>query len=138
MAMVDRYPALATNGDSYLDLDLGRMRQVHAAARPGMTMALRRMDDTGRYGRVVVENERVAGFAAQGAGGPGLINAGLYLFGENPFASRDLPPAFSFEKDFLEREIATLRPLAFETNAYFIDIGIPDDYARAQRELPDP
>ena len=43
--------------------------------------------------------------------------------------------SFSFERDFLEPRAAHLRPLAFETEGYFIDIGVPEDYARAQREL---
>jgi D-glycero-alpha-D-manno-heptose 1-phosphate guanylyltransferase len=137
LALIDAYPVLAMNGDSYLGLDLTRMRQAHAESGAGMTMALRRMADTGRYGRVVVEDGRVVGFAPRGAG-PGLINGGLYLFARDPLLGRDLPPAFSFEGDFLANEVATLRPLAFETDGFFIDIGVPEDYARAQAELPDP
>jgi D-glycero-alpha-D-manno-heptose 1-phosphate guanylyltransferase len=92
--------------------------------------------DAARYGRAQVEGGRLVGFAARGEGAaPGLINAGVYLFAENLLADPGLPASFSFERDFLEPRAAALRPLAFETEGYFIDIGVPEDYARAQREL---
>jgi D-glycero-alpha-D-manno-heptose 1-phosphate guanylyltransferase len=65
-----------------------------------------------------------------------MINAGVYLFGENLLADPSLPPAFSWERDFLAPRLSALRPLAVQTDGYFIDIGIPDDYRRAERELP--
>lgn len=134
--MVDVYPAFALNGDTFLELDYRAMEQAHRAAGAAFTIALRRMPDTGRYGRAKVERGRVIGFEAGGQGGPGSINAGVYLFADNPLRDPALPERFSFERDFLEPRIAALAPLAFETDDYFIDIGVPDDYARAQRELP--
>jgi len=135
LAMIERFPCFALNGDTLLDVDYQAMRTAHAAARAPLTMALRRIADVSRYGRAVVEDGRVVGFAAAGAPGPGLVNAGVYLFAGNLLDDPALPPSFSFERDFLEPRAATLRPLAFETDGYFIDIGVPEDYARAQREL---
>ena len=41
--------------------------------------------------------------------------------------------AFSFEKDILQQ----LREpfYCYLSDAYFVDIGVPDDYARAETEL---
>jgi NDP-sugar pyrophosphorylase family protein len=46
-----------------------------------------------------------------------------------------LPPAFSFEHDVLQAELARLRPLGVPSKGYFVDIGIPEDLERARREL---
>jgi D-glycero-alpha-D-manno-heptose 1-phosphate guanylyltransferase len=40
--------------------------------------------------------------------------------------------AFSFEQDLLVPEMRTIRPLAFVAEGLFIDIGVPEDFARAQ------
>ncbi len=40
--------------------------------------------------------------------------------------------AFSFEQDVLVPDVAQLRPVAFPSDGLFIDIGVPEDYARAQ------
>jgi D-glycero-alpha-D-manno-heptose 1-phosphate guanylyltransferase len=84
---------------------------------------------------VVTAANRVIGFEAAGGAGEGLINAGVYLLSEAILREASLPRTFSFERDYLEPRIAQLAPLAFETDAYFIDIGVPDDYRRAQTEL---
>jgi D-glycero-alpha-D-manno-heptose 1-phosphate guanylyltransferase len=54
----------------------------------------------------------------------------------NLFESFDMPDAFSFETDFLEPFIDDLAVFAFECEGYFIDIGVPEDYNRAQDEIP--
>jgi D-glycero-alpha-D-manno-heptose 1-phosphate guanylyltransferase len=48
----------------------------------------------------------------------------------------DLPQRFSFEDDFLRRQIASLDIRVFPEITDFIDIGIPSDYARAQHVVP--
>jgi D-glycero-alpha-D-manno-heptose 1-phosphate guanylyltransferase len=41
--------------------------------------------------------------------------------------------AFSFENDLLAPQVESIRPLAFRSSGLFIDIGIPEDYARIQQ-----
>ena len=79
---------------------------------------------------------RVQSFADKGRSGPGLINAGTYVLDPRWFRSLGLPASFSMEADVLQARCAELRPAAFVTDANFIDIGIPQDYDRAQRVLP--
>jgi D-glycero-alpha-D-manno-heptose 1-phosphate guanylyltransferase len=135
LALTSEFPVFALNGDTYLDLDLAAMRRALGGSDARIAMAVRMMDDTGRYGRVVVESGRVAAFAPGEAGTRGFINCGVYLFAADLLASAGMPEKFSFERDFLEPNVAALAPLAFEASGYFIDIGIPEDYARAQRDL---
>jgi len=135
LAMVERFPVFALNGDTYLELDCRGMQRAHAAAGVELTIALRRVVANERYGCVTLAGDRIVGFAAQGAH-TRLVSAGVYLFAGRLLDDPALPKSFSFERDFLEPRVPIIRPLAFETTGYFIDIGIPEDYRRAQRELP--
>jgi D-glycero-alpha-D-manno-heptose 1-phosphate guanylyltransferase len=136
LAMANGFPAFALNADTMLDLDYREMLENHKRAGARLSIAVRSAPDAGRYGRAIVEDGRLRAFAADGAPGPGLINAGVYLFSENLLVDPALPDAFSWERDFLPSRLELLRPLAFVADGYFIDIGVPDDYRRAREELP--
>ena len=69
------------------------------------------------------------------ASGEGTINGGIYLINKAFLQKLTLPQKFSFEKDLMEKYVSTIPFYAIESDGYFIDIGIPEDYARAQREL---
>jgi D-glycero-alpha-D-manno-heptose 1-phosphate guanylyltransferase len=77
----------------------------------------------------------VTGFLEKGEGGPGLINGGVYAVDCDLFRVAEFPERFSFESDLLENHLQEIRPQAFMSDAYFIDIGIPEDYQRAAREV---
>ena len=82
---------------------------------------------------MVVEDGRLIKFEAKGRPGPGLINVGVYLVGKAVLADPALPATFSFEHDLLAARLNALRPHAFIIEGRFIDIGVPEDHARAQR-----
>ena len=69
------------------------------------------------------------------ASGEGDINGGIYLINKGLLQDIPLPKKFSFEKDLMEKYVCEMPFYAMRSNGYFIDIGIPEDYARAQREL---
>lgn len=131
-------PALVLNGDTLLQVDLAAVFDWYHREPARVAMVLREMDDVSRYGAVSVTDDRVTGFLEKGREGPGLINAGVYLVQPSVFGTFDLPRIFSFETDLLQRYCQALRPRAFVTNAWFIDIGIPADLERARRELAAP
>lgn len=128
-------PVLVLNGDTYVQVDLEALARTHQASGASFTMALRGVDDSGRYGTVEVKDGIVTAFGEGTPGKPGLINAGVYILSPILFQEA-LPQAFSFERDFLPPRLAAIKPRAFMAGSYFIDIGIPEDYARAQAELP--
>lgn len=130
-------PVFIVNGDTFLKLDYRALLAQHQKNQPAITMALRKIPDCSRYGTVDVENNIVTVFREQGESCPGLINAGVYLL--DPSLSVSFPKCekFSFEKDFLFPSIKTLMPEAFLADDYFIDIGVPEDYARAVSDLKD-
>lgn len=130
-------PVFVLNGDTFVKLNYHVMYDRHLTDNVDLTMALRAVDDCSRYGKVVTEHNRIIEFREKGEHGPGLINAGVYLINPNVFAKFNMPRHFSVEKDFIFPYLSQLTPQPFMTNDYFIDIGIPEDYARAILELPE-
>jgi D-glycero-alpha-D-manno-heptose 1-phosphate guanylyltransferase len=123
------------NGDTFVDLDYDSMLGSHIDAGVTATIAVAEVPDCTRFGRVLVDQGRVAGFTEKGHAGPGQISVGAYVMNRGVFAPYSMPAAFSIEADFFAPHIHELKPLAFSTSGYFIDIGVPEDLARAQTEL---
>ncbi|MCY7291984.1 MAG: histidinol phosphate phosphatase, partial [Ferruginibacter sp.] len=65
----------------------------------------------------------------------GLINGGVYLINQKSFNQINFTEKFSFEKDFLEKYLETFTMIGVEDNGYFIDIGIPEDFKKANAEI---
>lgn len=124
------------NGDTFVDVDFRRMLEAHRRAAAAMTIAVHEVPDAARYGSLALDGDRVHGFREKGRHGPGWINAGIYLVPGSLFDRASLPDAFSFESDFLVPGVDSLKPLAFPARGLFIDIGVPEDYARAQSLFP--
>lgn len=128
-------PVFILNGDTFVKINYSKMYNQHLFNQVSMTMALRHIDNCVRYGKVITENQTVIAFKEKGEVGPGLINAGVYLIHPDLFTLFTLPKQFSFESDFLYPFVHIIRPQVFMTEDYFIDIGVPEDYARAQVEI---
>lgn len=122
------------NGDTYLDLETTKLEKQFLASRHPIVVG-RRVPDTTRYGRMFVDSGRIISFAEKGISGPGLINAGCYVFPTDALARFPLNQPFSIEADFLMPEVAHSTVEVFVTAGLFIDIGVPADYARAQNIL---
>lgn len=135
LTMAREEAALVVNGDTFLDADYAEMLRFHRAQGVAMTMAVTRQDDIARYGGVVISGGRVVGFEEKGRGGPGWINAGAYVLNRNLEWPPELPERFSFEKALLGPRVAEMKPAAYEVSGYFLDIGVPEDFDRAQTEL---
>jgi D-glycero-alpha-D-manno-heptose 1-phosphate guanylyltransferase len=135
LKMVESRNVFALNGDTFLKMDYAAMERVHANTRPSLSIATREVPDVSRYDEIVLEGDRITNVRAGQEARPGLINAGVYLLSRDLFEGFTLPPRFSFERDFLRPFVARIRPTAFLVREYFIDIGVPEDYRRAQLEL---
>jgi len=122
------------NGDTFLDLEVDQV-EARWQARHRPLIVGREVPDTARYGRLLHENQLATGFTEKGVAGPGLINAGCYVL--TPGQLKPFTPgrAFSLESGFLEPAVARGEFDVFVTSGKFIDIGIPEDFQRAQTEL---
>jgi len=120
------------NGDSFLEVDFEKLMTYHRNRNAVATMAVRHVSDAARYGTVRVNSEgRVESFDEKcGLAAPGVVNGGVYVFSQ-----RVLPqiPARSgsLEKDVFPQLLKN-GVYALEQRGMFIDIGTPEDYARAQ------
>lgn len=127
---------LALNGDSIFKADLRQLVLLHAAKQADCTLALKPMQRFDRYGVVRINDDhRIVSFEEKRFYESGYINGGMYILDRNAFLSESLPEKCSFETDYLQAYYSRRKFYGCPQDAYFIDIGVPDDYARAQKEL---
>jgi D-glycero-alpha-D-manno-heptose 1-phosphate guanylyltransferase len=131
----DPSPVLVLNGDTLVEVDYGALAGWYNTVMSPVGVVLCQVPDVSRYGSVICSGDRVVEFKEKGKNGPGLINAGIYVIRPSIFSLYPCGERFSFETDFLERYCSDLQPRSFVTDGYFIDIGTPEDYHCAQREL---
>ncbi len=98
-------------------------------------LVLKRLENVDRYGSVVLNGERIVGFEEKKFKSRCLINAGVYVINSDIFSDKAEGEVFSFEKDFLERQTASGNLYGVVSEGFFIDIGVPEDYALAQKIL---
>lgn len=128
-------PWLVLNGDTLVDLDYRALLDWYLQAAEDLAMVVRPVADTARYGAVTMDSDRVTGFIEKGGSGAGMINAGVYFLRPVLFERYGLTGTFSLENDLLVPYVALRPPRAFRFEGRFIDIGVPDDYERAQALL---
>lgn len=122
------------NGDTFFDVPL-KMLVQNFRQESKLMLSLKKMHKFNRYGCVESDEEGlVTAFLEKGYRESGNINGGVYLATNTIFNGYSLQTNFSFEA-FMEKNFHKLNVLATTFDGYFIDIGIPDDYARAQSEL---
>ncbi len=124
---------LVMNGDSIMEVNLTRLLQFHREHNAIISMAVRRVDSAGRYGTVELnQDHRVTGFHEKtSAETPGIVNAGVYVFNREVLQHIPEGPC-SLEKDIFPK-LLQRGVYALEQDGVFIDIGTPEDYARAQK-----
>lgn len=138
LAHINGDRCLAFNGDTFFVLDMGEMMRFHLMSGSALTIAVKPMKKSNRYGTIRIQDGRVTGFEEKSCGDIGNVNGGIYIMEKLIYdAMKTCGSAFSFEKDFLAPKIRDIRAFAYMSDTYFIDIGIPEDYRKAQRELPE-
>lgn len=131
---------LVLNGDSFFDVDINIHYSNHVLKQANCTLALRKVDNAARYGTIQLGDlNAIDAFKEKDSvEREGLINGGVYILNREIYLSKtEVNSAFSIEKDFYEKRIKELTIFGFEYNGYFIDIGIPEDYKKAQDEFKD-
>jgi NDP-sugar pyrophosphorylase family protein len=132
--MLDGDRWLLLNGDSLVDIDLSALSDAHRPDAALATMALVRVDDSRRFGGVSIARDgSVVSFVEKpNSSEATLINAGVYVIERRLLNEIPADAAVSLERAILPALIGRgLRGEAF--SAYFVDIGVPEDYLRAQQ-----
>ena len=121
------------NGDSFLDLDLRQLIEAHRERGALVSVAVRKVDNAARYGTVKVgrDNQVIEFLEKTGSQVPGLVNGGVYVIRRDVL--QHIPEgSVSLETDIFPKMVGH-GMFAFEQGGMFIDIGTPEDYARAQQ-----
>jgi len=130
---------LVINGDTLFAIKLKILSDKHFSENAECTLSLKPMKNFERYGVVEINpDDSVKSFKEKQFYNQGLINGGIYALNVKSFLNKDLPEIFSFEKDYLERSINTNtsnKIFSVVQDEYFIDIGVPEDFERANKEL---
>ncbi len=119
---------LVLNGDSFFPINLSKFFQFHVSKKSTCTLALKMLTHFDRYGTVEIKNDAITQFYEKKKNDEGLINGGIYLINKDSFLQYSLPIKFSMENDFFEKYCAQSIFFGYISDAYFIDIGIPEDY----------
>lgn len=130
---------LVTNGDTLFKINIDRLYNLHSSKKSECTLALKPLENFDRYGVVEVDDERrIESFLEKKFYRQGLINGGVYIINRDRFLKRDLPMKFSLEKEYLEAYYKEGHFYALAQDGYFIDIGIPQDFFKANTDLKKP
>ena len=129
--------SLVLNGDTMFQVNLSRINEFHFSQSARFTIVLRQVEDVTRYGSVETNyNNRIIHFNEKGEQfGPGKINGGVYLINKSFFTAKNFPEKFSLEKDVFEKLYLTQPFHGIVCKQYFIDIGIPEDYQKANNDF---
>ena len=123
------------NGDSWFDVNLLDLALALDTPDTLAAVALREVDDSARYGTVTLEADRVRAFVEKrGLSEPGLVNGGVYAM--RRALVEGLPAQSSLEMDGLAAFAPSGRIAGKRYDGFFLDIGIPEDFARAQTAIP--
>lgn len=124
------------NGDTFFNVDFSLLESRYHQMLKKVCIAIKPMKNPFRYGTVeLVDSVNVRSFKEKAEIGYGFVNGGVGVFSKSFLIEFTKMEVFSFEKDFLE----VIAPLGFlgavEFNEYFIDIGVPEDYQKAQGDF---
>jgi D-glycero-alpha-D-manno-heptose 1-phosphate guanylyltransferase len=129
---------LVLNGDSFFDVNLNSYFSKHKLFKSDCSLALIKVNNASRYGTIKLDDTSIIKEFKEkdSTEQPGLINGGVYILNRELFLNKtEANICFSIEKDFFEKRIKELTIFGFEYQGYFIDIGIPEDYKKAQDDF---
>ena len=119
------------NGDTCFTIDPRQLRDSCERHRADMVMALRQIDESHRYHTITLDDDNRVISSAESENA--LINAGMYYMHPrimDAWSDTDVP--LSFEDDLFPALFSNFRIYGEILDGKFIDIGIPEDYARAE------
>ncbi|SOE76613.1 D-glycero-alpha-D-manno-heptose 1-phosphate guanylyltransferase [Fibrobacter sp. UWT3] len=125
------------NGDTFFDVDLNELSKQFFKCPKDIVIALKPMVDFDRYGSVDFDDcsASIVAFNEKKHCVKGLINGGVYLVSTRSNVFDGLPVKFSFETAVLEKQCLLGNVGGIVQDKYFIDIGIPEDYRKANVEF---
>ncbi len=136
LLMAKEDDVVVLNGDTMFNLSLFEIFNFHKARGANTTLGLKVMHDFNRYGIVNTDEEgAILSFEEKQPRDIGMINGGVYVINRPHFLAKNFAERFSFEKDYLEQYVTREPIYGYCSSEYFIDIGVPEDYAQSQEDF---
>jgi D-glycero-alpha-D-manno-heptose 1-phosphate guanylyltransferase len=138
LSYCDTDNVLIVNGDTMFDVDVHALGEFHHQSQADLTIALKPMFNFDRYGTVQIDElYEITEFTEKQAQQEGLINGGVYCITRAALLTLELPQKFGFEQDYLMKaKFHGHKLCGLVQDSYFIDIGIPEDFEKANAEFP--
>lgn len=137
--LIDALPEhfLVMNGDILTDLDYGELLGCHISSGAPVTVATYRREVKIDFGVLEISGGRIESFVEKPAIGYSVSMGACGVARETLEHYRDrigLP--FGFDELILDLLAQGNSPASFPFDGYWLDIGRPDDYDRANEEFP--
>jgi len=136
VGILDRLPEhfLVLNGDVLTDLDYADVLGDHAQSGESLTIATYQRQVDVDFGVLQVEGDVVVGFEEKPKLGYS-VSMGVYGLSRGTLASYPVGRPLGFDQLVLDLLGAGKRPHAYHFDGYWLDIGRPDDYDRANQDF---
>lgn len=127
---------LVLNGDLLTTLDFSQLVRFHYENRAVATIGTKRRTETVQFGVIeTAANGQITQYREK----PNLdylVSMGIYVF--SPEVREYIPRFEKFDfPDLVQRLLENKkRVVSYESDAYWLDIGRPDDYQRANEDFP--
>ena len=125
---------IALNGDTFFDLNIQQFIEDAQNSSVGFFMALKTATDENRYGNVLIDSGIIQAFHDPSQTST-LQNAGVYCFQKNIFLKYAPEGKSALESEVFENLIRENQLGGKKYEGFFIDIGVPEDYHRAQKQF---
>ena len=133
---------LVLNADTYFHTDYESLLREQLKNKAAMTIASRKIEDISRYGAILKEesgrilrwNEKMSSDQVE-TPRPGEINGGIYVM-QKSLIEKIPEGKQSLENDCIPAWLEDgLYLQAIPSDGYFMDIGIPEDYAQFKEDV---
>lgn len=128
---------LLVNGDTYFDINYLALLENFDSSTLDLSLALCEVENAARYGKVQLDPDgSIKSFAEKSSvsGVSGFISAGIYIVSRRII--NNIQPGFvSLENDIIPDLVERKRVMGRVFDGFFIDIGLPSSYQKAQKEL---
>lgn len=141
-ALLDDGDVFVLNGDTLLDVSLKELRDFHRRRKAWVTVAAVEAPEQNRYGTLRFGRAaRITDFVEKGATrsrvrGRQIINGGVYVLRTRLLKTIQSQRPISLERQVFPQLAAKGLAYGYITDNFFVDIGVPKDFWRANAELP--
>ena len=134
---IEGFYVFVLNGDTYFEVNLQRLDDFRRIKEADTCLVLRFENDTSRFGAIEFDqSNRITKFVEKDESmGEGYINGGVYLLRKDYYLNFGFPEKFSIERDFFQKNYKIEEFYGLRCFSYFRDIGVPEDYKKAQDEF---